>query len=71
MTPALEFFPSSAPCEARSLNVTNYKLNFIMGMYVKEKNIVYIEFTAGHPLGVLGYMPCGKGEDYCIRMKLN
>ena len=35
-------------------------------MYVKEKNIAYIEFSAGHPLGVLGYMPCGKGEDYCI-----
>ena len=66
MTPASEFFISSATWEAQSLNVTSYKLNFIIGMYVKEKNIAYIEFSAGHLLGVLGYMPCGKGEDYCI-----
>ena len=54
MTPALEFFTSSATWEAQSLNVTNYKLNFIIGMYVKEKNIAHIEFLAAHPLGVLG-----------------
>lgn len=49
-----------------------YKLNFIIGMYAKEKTTVYKGFSTicgfMHPLGVVDKYPCGLGRagDYCI-----
>ena len=45
-----------------------YKLNFITGMYILEKNIVHIEFGTihgfGHPLGGLRTYPLQIRGDY-------